>query len=339
MKNKLNMIGICAGQGALLHPFLNEKRFKVLFNVEPRAVFHTEREEQWNLNFRGVDFYKKPVLPEANDVDVIVGSPNCGHSSMLSYSRKKSLGEPDKDNTLNLFLSSVFKYRPSIFLMENLPKLLELYKTRPFEEVFPDYNLIVLTHPVSVFGNSQTSRKRLIMVGIRKDVDPEGEMIKIFTPFEVNRVKTYKELVRGVDKSLNFRELKDKKLAMYYWKDPERKTLTVKEIQKLWVSEFKGLTRWPINTEKMKTLPGIYRILPEKYPYTLRPSNRQFGPKGYPLGLEEFKRIMGFPEGYKMYMDETNRTYWLNKGRTALSKGSVYEVGIWFKKCISQAQI
>lgn len=337
MKKKLNIIGICAGQGALLHPFLRGKRFKILFNVEPRAVFHTEREEQWELNFRGIDFYKKAVLPEANNVDVIVGSPNCGHSSMLSYSRKKSLGEPDKDNTLNLFLSSVFKYRPSIFLMENLPKLLELYKTRPFEEVFPDYNLIVLTHPVSVFGNSQTSRKRLVMIGIRKDIDPEGEMIKIFTPFQVNRVKTYKELVKGVDKSLNFRELKDKKLAMYYWKDPEKKTLTVKEIQKLWVSEFKGLTRWPINTEKMKTLPGIYRVLPEKYPYTLRPSNRQFGPKGYPLGLEEFKRIMGFPEGYKMYMDETNRTYWLNKGRTALSKGSVYEVGIWFKKCISQA--
>ena len=330
---KIKVLGICAGQGALLHPLLKSNRFQVIANVEPRGVFHTPNEEQWKLNFGNIPFIKEIDLSSV-EADVIVGSPNCGHSSVLSYSRKKSLGVPEKDKSLNLFISSVSKLKPKCFLMENLPKLLEQYKTVPFEQVFPDYDLKILTHPVSVFGNSQISRKRLVIVGVRSDIKID---INLFEPFKIRELAIYKTLVYGIDESLNFRELPEKKLAMYYWKDKDKKTLTVKEIHKLWAHEFKGMSRWPINTEKMKTLPGIYRILPDSYPYTLRPSNRQFGPKGYPLGLEEFKRIMGFPDNFKMFMDVDNQIYWLNKGRTALSKGSVYEVGLWFGVCLKKA--
>ena len=50
----------------------------------------------------------------------------------------------------------------------------------------------------------------------------------------------------------------------------------------------------------------------------------------YPWELKS----MGFPRNFKIYFDNSNKTYWLNKARNTLSKGSVYEVGIWFKKCI-----
>ena len=87
----------------------------------------------------------------------------------------------------------------------------------------------------------------------------------------------------------------------------------------------------------MKTLPGVYRNRLEAPPLTLRPSNRQFNPEGYPMGLEEFRVIMGFPKKFKVYYEKSNPTYWLNKGRNALSKGAVYEVGLWFKKCLKKA--
>ena len=92
---------------------------------------------------------------------------------------------------------------------------------------------------------------------------------------------------------------------------------------------------------KMSTLPGVYRLEDDKPPLTLRPSDRQFRPDGYPLGIYDFKAIMGFPENYRVFIrgfatwDPKTYHYWLNKARYTLSKGSVYEVGLWFKKCLN----
>ena len=44
---KLRVLGVCAGQGALLFPF----KKNLLGNIEIRGVFHTPGEEQWKLNF------------------------------------------------------------------------------------------------------------------------------------------------------------------------------------------------------------------------------------------------------------------------------------------------
>ena len=106
------------------------------------------------------------------------------------------------------------------------------------------------------------------------------------------------------------------------------------EIRKLWTGKFKKEYKWPMKGHRMRTLPGVYRNRPNAYPLTIRPSSRQFNPDGNPMGLEEFRVIMGFPKRYKVYFDEAKPVYWLNKGRNALSKGSVYECGIWVKRCL-----
>ena len=91
----------------------------------------------------------------------------------------------------------------------------------------------------------------------------------------------------------------------------------------------------------MSTLPGVYRLEDDKPPLTLRPSDRQFRPDGYPLGIKDFKAIMGFPENYRVFIrgfatwDPKTYHYWLNKARYTLSKGSVYEISIWFKQCLN----
>lgn len=121
---------------------------------------------------------------------------------------------------------------------------------------------------------------------------------------------------------------------MYHYADKSKSTLTVKQVKKLWNTEFKDEFKWPMKGTKMKTLPGVYRNRPNAYPLTLRPSNRQFNPNGLPMGIEEYRIIMGFPRNFKIYFDNSNKTYWLNKARNTLSKGSVYEVGIWFKNVL-----
>ena len=80
---KLRVLGVSAGQGALLFPFLNDKRFKILANLESRGVFHTPKEEQWKLNFGKIPFLKDlKFIFESKKIrggcDIIVSSPDCG---------------------------------------------------------------------------------------------------------------------------------------------------------------------------------------------------------------------------------------------------------------------
>lgn len=135
----MNVLGICGAQGALLFEFKDH----LVANVEPRAVFHSKGELQWKLNFGDIPFLKSLEEVKFTKIDIIIGSPSCGHSSVFSYSRKKTLGKPREDATLNLYLSSVKKFKPAVFMLENLPKLLDFIPISEWENNLPDYQLIV----------------------------------------------------------------------------------------------------------------------------------------------------------------------------------------------------
>lgn len=331
-KKKLKILGVCQGQGALLFPL----RKYLIGNIEPRGVFHTPKEEQWRLNFGEIPFVKTfEQLNYSKKVDIILGSPNCGHSSALSYSRKKTLGNPKEDKSLQMFIDSIKIYQPNVFLMENLPKLLSLMEKEAWEYLWPNYDLIFHCHSVAEFGNSQKSRKRLLIIGVKK-----GSTRELFNSFglvfKVREIKTLGELLCSLklDDKLNINIPLNNKLAMYDYRDKSKSTLTVKGVQKLWTTDFKDEYKWPIKSSKMSTLPGVYRNHQDKYPMTVRPSSRQFNPSGYPITLAEYKIIQGFPKNFKVFLDEDRLTYWLQKGRISLTKGPSYEIGLWFKKCL-----
>lgn len=333
---ELKVLGVCAGQGALLFPF----RKHLIGNIEIRGVFHTPGEEQWKANFGDIPFHKGFCLQEFDKkVDIILSSPDCGHSSVMRLSKVKKLGNPKDNRSLNLVIAAILEYKPKIFLIENLPRLLSLLSRDFFEKTFKDYKLIFHERSVSDYGNSQVSRKRLMILGVHKKTGKK--YLNAFN--EVFQVKTptiTRELLFESPYGSNYNIPIEKTLAMYdYRKLPEKKNLTVRKIRLLWNSDFKNEKKWPIKTAKMSTLPGVYRLELDKAPLTLRPADRQFRPDGYPLGILDFKAIMGFPKAYKIFMDEGNYLYWLNKARYTIAKGSVYEVGIWFRRCIKKAQI
>ena len=339
MKN-LKVLGVCAGQGALLFPF----KKNLLGNIEIRGVFHTPGEEQWKLNFGDIPFYKGFCLQEFDEkVDIIISSPDCGASSVMRLSKVKELGNPQDNRSLNLVIAAILEYKPKVFLIENLPRLLSLLPKDFFEETLKDYKLVFHERSVSDYGNSQVSRKRLLIIGVHKKTGKK--YLNAFDEvFKVNELKTTRELLKPLTFSseidTNQIPFMAKTLAMYdYRKLPEKKNLTVEKIQVLWNSAFKQEKKWPIKTAKMSTLPGVYRLELDKPPLTLRPADRQFRPDGYPLGINDFKAIMGFPKQFKIYIDQENYLYWLNKARYTIAKGSVYEVGIWFRRCIKKAQI
>ena len=328
---ELKVLGVCAGQGALLFPF----RKHLIGNIEIRGVFHTPGEEQWKANFGDIPFHKGFCLQEFDKkVDIILSSPDCGHSSVMRLSKVKELGNPKDNRSLNLVIAAILEYKPKIFLIENLPRLLSLLPKDFFEETFKDYKLVFHERSVSDYGNSQVSRKRLIVIGVHKNTGKK--YLNAFDEvFQVKTPKLTRDLLFVSPYGSNYNIPIEKTLAMYdYRKLPEKKNLTVEKIQVLWNSAFKQEKKWPIKTAKMSTLPGVYRLELDKPPLTLRPADRQFRPDGYPLGILDFKAIMGFPKAYKIFMDEGNYLYWLNKARYTIAKGSVFEIAIWFRKCI-----
>lgn len=332
----MNVLGISAGQGGLLFPF----RKRLLGNIEPRGVFHTPGEEQWKANFKDVPFYKGYCLQEFDEkVDIIISSPDCGASSIMRLSKVKELGKPKDNRSLNLVIEGINYYKPKIFLIENLPRLLSLLPNKYLQEAFKDYKLIFHERSVSDYGNSQVSRKRLIIIGVHKKTGKK--YLNAFNEvFQVKTPKLTRDLLFVSPYGSNYNIPIEKTLAMYdYRKLPEKKNLTVEKIQVLWNSAFKNEKKWPIKTAKMSTLPGVYRLELDKPPLTLRPADRQFRPDGYPLGINDFKAIMGFPKEFRIYIDEGNYLYWLNKARYTIAKGSVYEISIWFKRCLKRADL
>lgn len=325
----LKILGICAGQGALLFPW----RKQLLGNIEPRSVFHTQKEEQWRLNFGGIPFLRNE-LPEKWHPDIILSSPDCGASSTMRLSKAKELGNPEKNKSIQLVIEGIMQYQPRVFMIENVPRLMNLMPEKVWQEALPNYHISFKVNSVSDFGNSQVSRKRLIIIGIKNTAKSYIGCFDII--FSVNTPK----LSRFILEAANMQPLIpfDKVLAMYdYRKLPKKKNLTVKEIQHLWTHDFKNEKKWPIKTAKMQTLPGVYKLDPDKPPLTLRPADRQFRPDGLPLGIQDFKNIQGFPKRFQIYLPEENYLYWLNKARYTIAKGAVYEVGIWFKKCIKKS--
>lgn len=333
---KFNLLGICAGQGALLFPFLRSKKFNLLGNIEPRSVFHTKSESQWKANFKGIPFLKGYELPEDWHPDIILSSPDCGSCSVMRLSKSKTLGDPKSNKSIQLVFQAIQYYEPALFLIENLPRLLSLISKEMLTDFFKDYKLIFHERSVSDYGNSQVSRKRLIILGVHKKTGKK--YLNAFDEvFQVKTPKLTRDLLFVSPYGSNYNIPIEKTLAMYdYRKLPEKKNLTVEKIQVLWNSAFKNEKKWPIKTAKMSTLPGVYRLELDKPPLTLRPADRQFRPDGYPLGINDFKAIMGFPKKFKIYIDQENYLYWLNKARYTIAKGSVYEVGIWFRKCIKR---
>lgn len=334
MRN-LKILGVCQGNGTMLYPI---KKY-VVGNIEPRGCFYSPGNKQWELNFKGIPFTKdiESFISSTSieKVDIILSSANCGASSILSYSRKKSFGKPKEDKSIKTLIDSIRIFKPKVFVLENLPRLLDLFPIEEWQTLFPKYEFITHCHSVSEFGNSQLSRKRLLLIGIKKKYSSKYRN-KLLKVLKVNTTKTTRELLK-VSKNMpgiNYSEPLDKKVPMYDYRNKDAGNLTLMEIKKLWSTDFKDHYKWPIMSSKMRTLPGVYRNKLDKYPMTVRPSSRQFNPNGSVMGLNDYKAIQGLPESFKIYVDEDNLQYWINKGRITITKGPVYEIGLWFKKAL-----
>lgn len=325
----LQVLGVCAGNGATLYPFFkNPNRYNVVANIEPRSIFYTLKNEQWVANYPGIRISRNAL--GVSNIDIIVGHPDCGHSSTLTLSTKKGLGDPKENESLLMFMNSIKLYSPKVWMMENLTGLLESYPEEWWIKEFKRYRFKFIKAPVTKFGNSQVNRERLVIVAVSKKLKPWK------FSFPKTEPKSVEELIGDIAGTTDIlfgqaHEPLDKTVSL--WWDGEQ--VTLEKARELWNGPLKDSKTWPgyYNT---KTQPGVYKLKAGDPPKTARKQDRQFNHLGLPLTPREMGRIQGLPDDFILYMEDTKVGYWVNKARATATKCPPYELYTWFDRMIAK---
>lgn len=335
MQKELKVLGVCGGNGVILHPFLKGP-FEIIGNIEPRPLFWSLKNEQWKANFKDIPMQKS--LLKVSGVDVLVGHPDCGDSSILRYSRSKKLGNPKENNSLILFFNAIKLYQPKFFLFENLEAFLKSTSKKALKNIWKEYKLIFHVGSVTAFGNSQKDRKRLVIVGIRRDLG-KGYMkyfLNLPVPFKIQTTgELLRRLPKGPEENLSLGHVREPLSNDYMITIYAGKKYSTIELKKYWDYN-PGDKRWKTPEKRFKTAPGVYRNLADAIPATVRKGNREFNPQGLMMSPRERARIQGIPDQFKIHIDPNNTQYWINKGRTTVTKCPPYEIGQWFFNCLSK---
>ncbi len=147
---------------------------------------------------KGLDYF----VNAANGIDIIIGGPPCQAYSVAGRVRDENGMKDDYRNYLfEHYLSVVNRYRPKVFIFENVPGMLSAMPDgtpitqlirNGFESI--DYEIVndlkkYAKINASDYGVPQ-HRERLIILGIRKDVcnDPQ----KLLRDFYTNLLPQYK---------------------------------------------------------------------------------------------------------------------------------------------------
>lgn len=147
---------------------------------------------------KGLDYF----VNAANGIDIIIGGPPCQAYSVAGRVRDENGMKDDYRNYLfEHYLSVVNRYRPKVFIFENVPGMLSAMPDgtpitqlirNGFESI--DYEIVndlkkYAKINASDYGVPQ-HRERLIIMGIRKDVcnDPQ----KLLRDFYTNILPQYK---------------------------------------------------------------------------------------------------------------------------------------------------
>ena len=205
----MKILAVCGGNGVIVHPLKQH----LIANLEPRAIFHNPNKEQWRENFKGIPMYKKQedVYIAHGKVDCIIGAPDCGHSSMLALSRGKKMTDPLDNDSLMMFINTCKYYKPRVFLMENLPAMLKSVTREWFREQFPDYSFDFIEEPVTYFGNSQATRKRLVIVAAKIGHSKSADLLRRAAQIPTKNPQTVEQLLEDLPDNGNVREAMDKK--------------------------------------------------------------------------------------------------------------------------------
>ena len=318
-KRTPKILGISSGNGVMLYPF---KEY-LIGNIECRSDYLSKGQSlQWQANFDGIP-YSRTLLDIDIPVDVIIGHPKCGSSSVFALSRGKKFTSHVGEPSLELYIQAVNKYRPKLFFLENLPRLLETMPEKELKAQMKGYSFMYWTGSVSEFGNSQVSRKRMLVIGLRNDYNTERRrktLSRIHVPIEPRNTET---LLQNLPSNGHWTEDIEEVITMY-----AGFKIRLDDAKDYW-NRKPELRHWPCKPgSNMGTAPGVYINRAKDLPLTVRKTNRQFNPEGIQMTPRELARIQGVPDKFLFAKMETEKAS-INKGRITVANTPPMEIAYW----------
>jgi len=271
--------------------------FDVKFNIEPRAFFNSDTFMHNFPKARCTQSFDLHTDLRGTPSHLIIGSPDCKQFSNLGTKRKDKgkLHELDPfDFDYVKFLTAVNHIQPDCFVLENVPNVLKTLwfegkklKFKGSEQaiyVLPDYNIQTIVLNAIDFGVPQ-SRKRVFVIGA-KNFQPDFSMDKI----NIDLIKTY---YRGriLKEVLNIPE------GVPNNKPPRHSAKRVEGFSKLKIGESYYGTQ------------NNLRLNPEKHAGTIASHCSRFvhPHESRVLTVRENARIMGFPDSFEFYGNESGQ--------------------------------
>ncbi len=247
--SKYKYIDLFAGCGGLEEGFLQTNNYKCVASVEwlkPQVdtlrnrlkkhwgyndaydkvlYFDIQREDElfngWTDDAKfgsslGLDYY----VEKSNGIDIIIGGPPCQAYSIAGRVRdEKGMKEDYRNYLFEHYLSVVNRYKPKLFIFENVPGILSakpdgINIISDIEEKFKEIGYIISNDMkrLGVIDSSEygvpQKRKRVIILGIRKD-DMDIETIhnlinsfykEILPKYKVSTVKTVQDAIGDLPK-------------------------------------------------------------------------------------------------------------------------------------------
>jgi DNA (cytosine-5)-methyltransferase 1 len=190
---KYNVIDLFCGCGGFSKGF-EEAGFNIRFGVDvwkdatityrhnfPNAIAVNED----ITKICGDDILKIAKLKK-QDVDVIIGGPPCQGFSVSG----KRLIDDDRNKLYKSYVQIVEALTPKVFVMENVPGLVRLFKGLVAKQVIEDFTAIGYDVQMKIlsadnYGVPQ-QRKRVFFIGVRKDLVSDGMCYSYPEPFMGN---------------------------------------------------------------------------------------------------------------------------------------------------------
>lgn len=239
---KIKMVDLFAGCGGLTDGFLQTGQFTEVAAVEwlkPQVETLRKRlKEKWKIKHadssvlyfdiqrenelfngwkndevyntsKGLDFF----VQNAKGIDIIIGGPPCQAYSIAGRVRDEHGMKNDYRNFLfEHYLSVVKRYRPKLFVFENVPGILSASPSgQLITEIISNEFMKIgyeIVDDLSKYAKINTAdfgvpqnRQRVIIVGIRKDehLDVQNHLknfyIQILPKYKVDKKKTVREAI------------------------------------------------------------------------------------------------------------------------------------------------
>lgn len=167
----MKALGVICGVGSMMIG-AQRQGFDIIGNIEYRKYYDTGTFE---YNFKD-SFYEKSIsdlsedqLKSCEDLDLIIGHTECGGFSNLNKDKSKNIQAGNRGD-IPEFVDAVKTLKPKFFVMDNLPRSLQVADWWYYAEQLPEYDIHFEWVSNYNYGNSQRMRRRLFVIGSLKSL-------------------------------------------------------------------------------------------------------------------------------------------------------------------------